>query len=899
MAQNRQTLVLYTEDIERATTEINRYSGAITIRLSNQVFVASMLNTFNPSVLASSSPTASNNLDEDSLAMLSAWQAVEDRDLLRPILNRRISLARRGVAAVAVVMETDISSNVLPLVLAGAHSLAATYAGEALANRLTFVFKPHHVSANGIPGGDPPDVPSQVGAAPANIVPSTLMSSWPSAVSFNNKLYCFYRGLHVNARSLFYTEFDGSSWSSARQVPDVVTSEGPSAVVFNNKLYCFKQGTESRNELWYSSFDGSTWDNDLQVPNTRATAGPSAVVLNNKLYCFHQGWTNPANALWYNVFDGEKWEGDTQVPGTFLTGSPSAVVFNNLIYCFYQGAGNNRAVLMVRVLTPESGVWSEERSVSTLTPMSQGPSAVVVNEMLYCFHQGESGGGLYVNVTSDGVEWGVSRFVEDVSLCEGLATANFHDELYYIFQSGEGGEVANGEMWYRKLKLAEAARFRNGEWERSQGEPSLEELGFSAGYQGFIELANNMLVTTSSANYGYVVYVTESPLLYDSYADETRMCLQYTDPSYIHYSFAKMFSAEGTFDQRLVNSNANYPPRSLDKPSYTLAWVSDWQRVLANAILIVFRRATNITANPHLWVLFLDQRNSRWVEMEGPKMSSRAAALLGAPAPQFGPGSKLYVFYHTDANAQEMRYNVLGVTNEQQEKIWGVEKVMHGIPGTNTPSALCVGQYMHVFHTTNSTIQLGFTSLETRFNHWSASQSAFLVLSSPSAVHFLGQIYIFNKGLGTHNPNKLAVSVWDKEKLTWVQATHLNAESAHTLNGDPAAVVNGQFVYVFYVSVGPNIWWNRFDGATWSGPAQVNMAFSGVRPADAGIAAYAWNDQIHCFFTGRTAATDGRMVFYKVFNTLDFTWNDEVILPTASGVSGKPSVIRNHLLTGA
>lgn len=282
-------------------------------------------------------------------------------------------------------------------------------------------------------------------------------------------------------------------------------------------------------------------------------------------------------------------------------------------------------------------------------------------------------------------------------------------------------------------------------------------------------------------------------------------------------------------------------------------------------------------------------------------MSFRYAPWSGAPSPQFGPGSKVYVFYHADANNQEMRYNMLGITNEMGNKIWDVEKVIHGTSGSNTPSSINVGQYMHVFHVGLSAgEEFRYTSLDTQVNHWSEDQLAYRIWSggSPSAVNYMGRIYVFHKGLGIDNDAKIAFSIWDKDSLTWQKASN-NPASTHYVYGEPTAVALGDFVYVFYVSDGPSIWWNRFNGVEWRGPTRVDMTYADVKPMEGGVAAYAWDAKIHCFFRGRDLGRDGRILFYKVFNTVDLTWNDEVILPTAAGFSSKPGVILNHLLIGS
>jgi len=92
-----------------------------------------------------------------------------------------------------------------------------------------------------------------------------------------------------------------SYWSGDVQVPNTGMSSSPSAVLFNNKIYCFHQGSNDSGALWYNVFDGTNWSGDVQVTNTGMSSSPSAVVFNNQIDCFHQGYNN-CGALWYNVF---------------------------------------------------------------------------------------------------------------------------------------------------------------------------------------------------------------------------------------------------------------------------------------------------------------------------------------------------------------------------------------------------------------------------------------------------------------------------------------------------------------------------------------------------------------------------------------------------------------------
>ena len=103
-------------------------------------------------------------------------------------------------------------------------------------------------------------------------------------------------------------------------------SESPSAVVYNGKLYVFHQGPGD-GHLWYSVFDGTSWSTDSQIQPLGMSGSPSAVVWKGGITVFHQGANNNGQLLYTYSPNGINWGGDTLVQNLGLTDSPSAVVF--------------------------------------------------------------------------------------------------------------------------------------------------------------------------------------------------------------------------------------------------------------------------------------------------------------------------------------------------------------------------------------------------------------------------------------------------------------------------------------------------------------------------------------------------------------------------------------------
>lgn len=280
----------------------------------------------------------------------------------------------------------------------------------------------------------PPASPAQ-GDQP---VPDTGLSESPSAVVFNDLLYCFHKGGGQDAR-LWCNVFDGTTWAGDTVVAGTCLSESPSAVVFNDRLYCFHKGAGTDTTLWCNVFDGMNWAGDTPVPKTFLTNSPSAVVFNGLLYCFHQDGAN-SGTLCCNVFDGNDWSGDGPIPNTSLTNSPGAVVFNDQLYCFHQGAGKN-GQSWLWCNTFDGTNWLGDGPVPN-TGMTDSPCPVVFNGWLCCFHQGwKYNGQLWFNTFTH--EWQGDTQIGKVGMSCSPSCAVFQGQLYCLHQ----GYADSGTLW--------------------------------------------------------------------------------------------------------------------------------------------------------------------------------------------------------------------------------------------------------------------------------------------------------------------------------------------------------------------------------------------------------------------------------------------------------------------
>jgi hypothetical protein len=221
-------------------------------------------------------------------------------------------------------------------------------------------------------------------------------------------------------------------------------------------LYVFHQGIGGESmSLWYSVFDGTNWAPDTQVlgttrggSNLDLASPPSAVAWAGGISVFHQGWLHtvpgaPDGHLWYTYSsDGAEWGPDTLGTPLGMSESPSAVVYNGLLYVFHQGFGGN-GQLWYSVL--DGANWGEDTQIQPLG-MSGSPAAVAWAGGITVFHQGsDNNGQLWYTYSADGANWDPDTLISG-RFISGSPSAVVYNGVLYIFY--QGGNQYTGQLWY-------------------------------------------------------------------------------------------------------------------------------------------------------------------------------------------------------------------------------------------------------------------------------------------------------------------------------------------------------------------------------------------------------------------------------------------------------------------
>ena len=136
---------------------------------------------------------------------------------------------------------------------------------------------------------------------------------------------------------------------------------------------------------------------------------PSAVPWLGVICVLHQGYAD-SGQLWYTYSsDGQQWGGDTPwgqpnfpVQDLGMSESPSAVVYNNLLYVFHQGQSENGQLWYTYY---DGANWSLDTPIQGVG-MSGSPSAVLWQGGICVLHQGHEYADLWYTYSPDGTHWG-------------------------------------------------------------------------------------------------------------------------------------------------------------------------------------------------------------------------------------------------------------------------------------------------------------------------------------------------------------------------------------------------------------------------------------------------------------------------------------------------------------
>lgn len=164
-------------------------------------------------------------------------------------------------------------------------------------------------------------------------------SAGPGLAALGDKLYLVWR---ADYSGLFWSRFDGSSWTNPQVVYGTGTDGDPALAVFDGRLYLAWRGVNPDQSIYWTTFNGTSWAPQQQI-NVHTTHGPALATLDNKLYLVWKGMDTDQN-LWWSSFDGNAWADQQEIPDTVTSTGPALAGFGGKLYIFWKGLDTDQTI---------------------------------------------------------------------------------------------------------------------------------------------------------------------------------------------------------------------------------------------------------------------------------------------------------------------------------------------------------------------------------------------------------------------------------------------------------------------------------------------------------------------------------------------------------------------------
>ena len=261
---------------------------------------------------------------------------------------------------------------------------------------------------------------------------------------------------------LYYTIFDGSSWTAPVRLPHgmaspngmslAVDSYGALVGIHRNQsgnLYCSSYNSESCTWTLPHKIEpyelNNTWPPKIEV----VLAADSRLALarfRDRLYCVYRCANNEIcyTCSWgsFQYLENLTWERPKNVGDGFRTSDgPALASFDNRLICVVRSAKNNRTYW-----SSYSGgkSWRKFESLQDTHDQfktSASPALAVYNNELYCFLRGmdqmTAGGLFWSKLSEDGRSWSRFSKIKDIDLLSGPSFTIFNKQLRREDQSSD------------------------------------------------------------------------------------------------------------------------------------------------------------------------------------------------------------------------------------------------------------------------------------------------------------------------------------------------------------------------------------------------------------------------------------------------------------------------------
>jgi hypothetical protein len=259
--------------------------------------------------------------------------------------------------------------------------------------------------------------------------------------AFDNKLYMVWKGMERDDR-VFYSSFNGFTWTSQQQVPGIGSSTGVALAVYAGKLYMAWKGILGDQGIYYTHFDGTNWAPQQLVPGIGSSVGPRLAVLGNNLFMAWKG-VESDQRIFFNQFNGSSWTPQQLVPNVATSVGPAVVVLNGTLYMVWKGENGDPGLYW----STFNGTGFAPQKLIAGVGSSEGPSLAVLDNTIYAAWKGEFGDQRLWYSSFKAGSWAAQKQIAGVASSVGPGLAVYQNALLACWK----GELGDQSIWYSTL----------------------------------------------------------------------------------------------------------------------------------------------------------------------------------------------------------------------------------------------------------------------------------------------------------------------------------------------------------------------------------------------------------------------------------------------------------------
>lgn len=256
--------------------------------------------------------------------------------------------------------------------------------------------------------------------------------------------------------SLWWSAYDGMSWSPQRPMPGMGSEHGPAITAgftaglgASTGLFMACDGVPGDQSIWYSKIDDTVageWEQQRQVPYVFTSDRPAVAMFNGALW---MAWKGPDDTtIWWATFDGANWSEPHAIRGAGTTNAPALAVVGSRLYLACTGIEGDRVLYYSWVDAGPAPIWRAfspitypdvtiEGTETRFMMSSRGPALTARDGELTLACRGVADDSTIYVASFDGAQWSGPVYVHGAATSATPSLATLDGRLHMVWKGHE------------------------------------------------------------------------------------------------------------------------------------------------------------------------------------------------------------------------------------------------------------------------------------------------------------------------------------------------------------------------------------------------------------------------------------------------------------------------------